>query len=241
MRYLAVASILAAVVGAAVPAVANAARLPYANFKVSFSGTQTTHVTGSEDCSDAGGGMAPATATETATFKSAKSRVFQFERAGGELNISPAKGYGESTMAVKAALDATSQFAQDGGASPVCGGGAPSSSCGHANLSLKMLVQGGLNQVSFAVDDFKGFEPALCPMPMAFAFPNVLPPKDYENHSKIKYSASTSRGLLNPRKHVVIVHGSATATNSGQVADMHVSSAVSTLKFTMRLVRVPLR
>jgi hypothetical protein len=40
---------------------------------------------------------------------------------------------------------------------------------------------------------------------------------------------------------VIVIHGKATATNSGQEGDIHVTSAVSTLKFTMRLVRVPLR
>jgi hypothetical protein len=221
---------------------AQAARLPYANFKVSFSGTEATQVTGSEDCSEVGGGMAPASANETATFKSAKSRVFQFERAGRELNISPARGYGESFMSATAAIDRQSQFTQDGASSPACGGSQPNSSCGHANLTLRLLVQGGLNQVNFGVDDFKGFEPGLCLVPKAFGFPAIVPPKDYENHSKVKYSAPAPRSLLNPRKHVVVIHGSATATSSGgQEADMHVTSAVSTLKFTMRLVRVPLR
>jgi hypothetical protein len=184
--------------------------------------------------------MVPATATETATFRSAKSRVFQFERAGRELNISLAKGYAESTMPVKAAIDRQSQLAANSGYSSACEP-QPNSSCGHTNFSLVVLVQGGLNQVSFAVDDFKGFEPAFCPVPMAFGFPAIVPPKDYENHSKIKYSAKTGRSLLNPHKHVVIVHGSATATNSGRDFDAQVTSAVSTLKFTMRLVRVPLR
>jgi hypothetical protein len=242
VRHLIVASLLAAVAAAAAPA-ANAARVPYANFKVSFSGTQTTQVTGSEDCSDAGGGTSvPANASETATFSSVKPRTLQFERSGRELNISPAKGYGESTMAVKATIDRESQFARDAGASPVCpGGGQPNSSCGHAILTAVLLVQGGHNQVSFVVEDFHGFEPGLCLVPKAFGFPDVLPPKDYENHSTIKYSAKAPASLLNPHKKLVIVHGSATATNSGQDADMHVTSAVSTLKFTMRLRRAPLR
>ena len=239
MRSFIVTSLVLAAAIAA-PA-ASAYRLPYANFKVSFKGTETTQVNGSEDCSEVGGGMEPASASETATFKSAKSRVLQFERSGRELNISPARGYGESFMSATAAIDRQSQFTQDGGASPACGGSQPNSSCGHANLSLRLLVQGGLNQVNFGVDDFKGFEPGLCLLPDAFGLPAIVPPKDYENHSKVRYSAPAPRTLLNPHEHVVVIHGSATATSSGgQEADMHVTSAISTLKFTMRLVRVPL-
>lgn len=69
----------------------------------------------------------------------------------------------------------------------------------------------------------------------------MLPPRDEENGSHIKYSAPAPRSLLNPRKHVVVIHGKARATNSGQQGSIHVTSAVSTLKFTMRLVRAPLR
>lgn len=239
MRPLIIASLVAAaLVGTC--STASARRLDYANFRVSFSGTETTQVTGSEDCSDAGGGMVPASASETATFKSAGSRVFQFERAGRELNISPANGIGESTMNAKATIDRESQLADNSGYSSACGP-VPNSSCGQANLRMVLLIQGGRNQISFGIDDFKGFEPGLCRLPLAYGVPTFVEPKDYENHSKIKYSARTGRSLLNPHKHVVIVHGSATATNSGQDSDAHVTSAVSTLKFTMRLVRVPLR
>jgi hypothetical protein len=40
---------------------------------------------------------------------------------------------------------------------------------------------------------------------------------------------------------VVLIHGSGTATNKGQQGAIHVTSAKTTLKFTMRLVRIPLR
>jgi hypothetical protein len=39
---------------------------------------------------------------------------------------------------------------------------------------------------------------------------------------------------------LVLIHGCGTATNEGQEGDIHVTSATTTLKFTMRLRRVPL-
>lgn len=121
-------------------------------------------------------------ASETATFKSVKSRVFQFERPRrSELNIFNTRGLGDSTMTAKATIDRQSQFAPTGDAALACGP-QPNSNCGQASFRLTLLLQGGRNQVSFALEDLKGYQPN-CPMPLAFGFPDILPPKDYENHS----------------------------------------------------------
>jgi len=233
---------IAVVFVAAVGATSAQARRPYADFKVSFNGTQTTQVNGSEDCEDDAGTVVPASANETATFFSVKTRTLEFERARRELNIFALGDVQAPTMIARALLTRQSQFVPNGSTPPGCPGGQPNSNCGTAHLThMVMLLQGGLNKISFLVNSYRPSLP-LCLVPVGFGFPNVLPPSDEENGSHIKYSAPAPRSLLNPHKHVITIHGNATATNSGgQQGDMHVTSAVSTLKFTMRLVRVPLR
>jgi hypothetical protein len=236
--FIVVSLVLAAAIAA--PA-AYAARQPYADFKVSFKGTETAQVTGSEDCEDDAGTIAPASASETANFSSAKSRTLEFERAGRELNIFALGDVQAATMVAKASLTRQSQFGPNGSPSTACSGGQPNPACGNANLThVVMLLQGGLNKISFLVNSWKPQLP-VCLVPMAYGFPAMLAPSDDGSGSHIKYSAPAPRSLLNPHKHVIVIHGKATATNSGREGDIHVTSAVSTLKFTMRLVRVPLR
>jgi hypothetical protein len=238
MRALIVISLLAAT---AVGASSAQARQSYAEFRVTFSGTQTTQVTGSEECQDDTGTVAPASASETATFSSAKSRKLLFERSRRELNISAPGPIQAATMVAKASLTRQSQFVPNGSTPPVCPGGQPNPGCGSAQLThMVMLLQGGLNKISFLVDSYKPQLPE-CLVPMGFAFPGVLTPSDDGSGSHIKYSAPAPRSLLNPHRHVIVIHGKGTATNSGQEGSIHVTSAVSTLKFTMRLVRVPVR
>jgi hypothetical protein len=241
VRRLILCSLLAALVGLTAPA-AHAARLSYANFNVTVSGVQTSQVSGSEECQDDAGTIAPASASETATFSTPSSRKLQFERAGRELNIGTPSGIGEATVTAKATIERQSGFSSNGSNPPVCPGGQPNPNCGTASLNhIKMLVQGGHNKISLLVDDFRGFQPGGCLVPVAFAFPNVLPPQDDENHSHIRYSAKAPSSLLNPHKRVVIIHGKGTAANSGQEGSIHVTSATSTLRFTMRLRRASLR
>jgi hypothetical protein len=222
---------------------AHAYRPPYADFKVTFSGTQTAQVSGAEECQDDAGTVANATASDIATFKSARSRVLEFERAGRELNLFAPGPIQAATMVAKASLTRQSQFVPNGSTPPVCPGGQPNTGCGSAQLThISLLLQGGLNKISFLVDTFKPDLP-ICLVPVAFAFPQFLAPGDAENGSRIKYSAPAPRSLLNPHKHVIVIHGKGTATIASPVQEgsIHVASAVSTLKFTMRLVRVPLR
>lgn len=239
MRALIVISVVLATAIAA--SSAQAAHRSYAEFRVTFKGTQTAQVTGSEDCEDDAGTVVPASASDTATFSSAKSRKLLFQRAGRELNISALGDVQAATMVAKASLTRQSQFVPNGSIPPACPGGQPNPACGSAQLThMVMLLQGGLNKVSFLVDGYKPKLP-VCLVPLGFGFPAVLTPSDDGSGSHIKYSAPAPRSLLNPHKHVIVIHGKATATNSGQEGAIHVTSAVSTLKFTMRLVRVPLR
>jgi hypothetical protein len=76
-------------------------------------------------------------------------------------------------------------------------------------------------------------------VPAPFPGPDLLGPSDEGDGAHITYKAKVPQSLLNPHKRVVLIHGSGTATNKGQIGAIHVTTSSTTLKFTMRLVRIP--
>jgi hypothetical protein len=240
MRSLIVCLVVAAVAAVTAPA-ASAARLFYANFKVTVSGTQTSQVNGAEECQDAAGTVAPATAQLTFNFSTPKSKAMEFARfARGELVVThPGRGLGNTKIKGTGTLTRQSQFVPNGSDPPVCPGGQQSAGCGAKTLSsFTILVQGGINEVTIQGSQPRP-SPGLCLVPAPFPGPDLLGPSDEGDGAHITYKAKVPQSLLNPRKHVVLIHGSGTATNKGQQGAIHVTSSSTTLKFTMRLVRIP--
>jgi hypothetical protein len=242
MRSLVACLVIAAAV-AATAAPASAARLFYANFNVTVSGTETSQVNGAEECQDVAGTVAPATARETFTFSTPKPKKMQFARFhGGELVVThPGRGVGNTKIKGTGTLTRQSGFVPNGSDPPVCPGGQPSPGCGAKTISsFTILVQGGLNEVTIQGSAPKP-DPGLCLVPSPFAGPELLGPYDTGNGARITYKAKVPQSLLNPHKKVVLVHGSGTATSKGQEGAIHITSATTTLKFTMRLRRASLR
>ncbi|HEY2603043.1 MAG TPA: hypothetical protein VGI67_15910 [Thermoleophilaceae bacterium] len=121
----------------------------------------------------------------------------------------------------------------------MCQGGQPSPGCGLLGLShISLLVQGGINEVHLSASGLKP-KPGLCVVP-TLAFP-FMPGTFSESGVHTSFKAKVPSSLLNPRKHVVLIHGLGTSTEKGQQGAIIVDSATTTLKFTMRLVRVRLR
>ncbi|HEX6460748.1 MAG TPA: hypothetical protein VF032_17655 [Thermoleophilaceae bacterium] len=236
MRTLVVISLVAAALAATAPA-AGAARPSYANFKVTVKGTETTTVTGREDCQDDAGTIAAAKASESAQFSTPKPRTLQFHRAGRAIDVALPRGVGASTIAATGSMTRQSDFVPNGSTPPVCGG-PPNPGCGTSSLSrISLLVQGGLNSVHLSADKLQP-RPGECFIP-ALAFP-AMPGTTQMDGLHARYRAKVPAGLLNPHKHVVVIHGSGTATQSGQEGAIFMDSTSTTLNFTMRLVRVPL-
>jgi hypothetical protein len=242
MRSLIVCLAVAAVAGVAAPA-AGAARLFYAHFNVTVSGTETSQVNGAEECQDAAGTVAPATAQETFTFSTPKAKKMEFARfRGGLVQVThPGRGLGNTKIKATATLDRQSQFTPNGTEPPVCPGGQQSPGCGAKTLSsLSILVQGGVNEVTIQGSQARP-SPGLCLVPSPFPGPELLGPEDTGDGAHITYKAKVPQTLLNPHKRVLLIHGSGTATNKGQEGAIHITSSTTTLKFTMRLRRVSLR
>ncbi|HEY7630360.1 MAG TPA: hypothetical protein VH817_06665 [Thermoleophilaceae bacterium] len=242
MRALLVSIVVAAAVAIVAPA-ASAYRLPYAVFKVSVTGTQTTQVSGADECQDDVGTVAPATASSTASFKTTKPKKLEFYKPDKLITVvPPGRGGGNTKIKGAGSLTRQSGFALNGTLPPVCAGGQPNPGCGTTQLSsVVFLVQGGVNSVNLQVSAIKP-SPGICPVPASFEFPELVQPGDNGTGAHIvHFSARVPRSLLNPHKHVVVIHGSGEATNKGQEGAIHVTSATTTLKFTMRLVRVRLR
>jgi hypothetical protein len=241
MRPLILLSLIAAAVAASAPN-ASAARLSYAHFNVSVSGTQTSQVSGAEECDDAVGTVAPATATSTFTFSTPKPKKMEFARfSRGEIVVThPGRGFGNTKISGTGTLTRQSEFVPNGDTPPVCAGGQASPGCGTKTISkFTILVQGGINEVTIQGSAPRP-SPGLCLVPAPFEAIDLLGPNDEGDGEKIHYKARVPSSLLNPHKKVVLVHGSGTATNKGQAGAIHVTSASTTLKFTMRLRRVPL-
>jgi len=242
VRSLLVCLVVTAAVAVTAPG-ASAYRLPYAVFKVSVTGTQTSQVTGADECQDEFGTVAPATATSSAAFKTTKPKKLEFYKPDKVLSVvAPGRGGGNTKIKGSGSLTRQSGFALNGTLPPVCAGGQPNPGCGTTQLSsVVFLVQGGVNSVNLQVSSVKP-NPGICPVPASYEFPELVQPGDNGTGAHIvHFSAKVPRSLLNPHKHVVVIHGSGEATNKGQEGAIHVTSATSTLKFTMRLVRVRLR
>jgi hypothetical protein len=73
------------------------------------------------------------------------------------------------------------------------------------------------------------------------AFPDLAGTTDPGRDERATYSANVPRGLLNPHKRVLVIHGKGTVTRHGRDGGTFVDSGTTSLSFTMRLVRVPLR
>lgn len=241
MRSLLICLVVAAALAIVVPS-AGAAQLFYANFKVSVSGTQTSQVNGAEECQDEFGTVAPATAQETFSFSTPKSKAMQFARFhGGVVQVThPGRGLGNTKIKATGTLSRQSQFVPNGSTPPVCAGGQPSAGCGTKSLSsLTILVQGGLNEVIIQGSQARP-SPGLCLVPAPFAGPDILGSGDNGQGNQVTYKAKVPKSLLNVHKHVVLIHGSGTAAGKGQEGAIHITTSETKLKFTMRLVRIPL-
>src|SRR5689334_25196072 len=108
--------LVVALAAAATAQPAAAARLFYANFKVTVSGTETSQVSGAEECQDEAGTVAPASANETFTFSTPKSKPMQFARfRGGLIQVThPGRGVGDTKINAKGTLTRQSQFVPNG-------------------------------------------------------------------------------------------------------------------------------
>ncbi len=208
-----------------------------------MSGTETSQVSGAEECQDAAGTVAPASAQETFTFSTPKAKKMQFARFhGGLVQVThPGRGFGNTKIKGTGSLTRQSQFVPNGSEPPVCPGGQQSPGCGVKTLSaFTILVQGGVNEVTIQGSQARP-SPGLCLVPSPFPGPELLGPDDTGDGAHITYKARVPRSLLNPHKRVIVIHGRGIATNKGQEGAIHITSATTTLKFTMRLRRVSLR
>jgi hypothetical protein len=238
MRPLLVCSIATAAV-AVTASDAHAARLHYANFKVTVNGIETTSVNGRQECEDAAGTIAAAKATQTAKFSTARSRVLQFYKVGKSLSVTTPHGLATARIVASGSVTVQSDYGPAGSQPPPACGGSPNTGCGTTTLPHIVLdVQGGMNEVSMLVD-----RPQLdgqnCPVPM-LSFPDLAGTTDPGRDEHATYSAKLPRGLLNPHKHVLLIHGKGTVTRHGRDGGVYVDSGTTSLSFTMRLVRVPL-
>jgi hypothetical protein len=219
---------------------AGAARLHYANFKVTVNGIETTSVNGRQECEDAAGTIAAAKATQTAKFSTARSRVLQFYKVGRSLSVTTPRGLATARIVASGSLTVQSDYGPAGSQPPPACGGPANTGCGNTSLPhITLQVQGGLNEVSMLVE-----RPQLddqdCPVPM-LAFPDLAGTTDPGRDERATYSAKVPRGLLNPHKRVLVIHGKGTVTRHGRDGGTFVDSGTTSLSFTMRLVRVPLR
>jgi hypothetical protein len=231
-------SLVAAAIAVA-PQPGGATRLPYANFAVTVSGTETTTVNGREECQDELGTVAPAKASEAAQFSTRRPRTLQFYKAGRSITVTTPRGSGQTAIVAIGSMTRQSDFVRNGSNPPVCPGGVASAGCGHADLShISLLVQGGLDEVTLSANQLRP-EPGDCLVP-ALAFPEMPETTTPESGSHVTYSAKVPRSLLDPRKRVVTIHGSGTVTSKSHEGSIIVDSATTTLNFTIRLRRVRL-
>lgn len=238
MRPLLVCSLAAAALGASASS-AGAARLHYANFKVTMNGIETTSVNGRQECEDALGTIAAAKATQTATFSTPHSRVLQFYKVGKSLTVTTPKGLGTPRIVASGSVTQQSDFGPGGSQTPPACGGPANTGCGTTSLPhIVVEVQPGrVGEVSLLVDKPQRNDDD-CPVPM-LAFPDIVGTTDPGRDEHTTYSAKLPRGLLNPHKRVLVVHGKGTTTRHGRDGGVYVDSGTTSLTFTMRLVRVP--
>src|SRR5262249_41231241 len=151
---------------------------------------------------------------------------------GGLIQIvHPGRGIGNTKIKGTGTVSRQSQFVPNGSTPPVCAGGQPGAGCGAKSISsFTILVQGGINDVTI-----QGSQPHPTPglglVPAPFPGPSLLEPGDTGEGNHTTYKAKVPKSLLNPHKHVVLIHGSGTSTNRGQEGAIHVTSASTTLKF----------
>jgi hypothetical protein len=245
MRPLLVLAVVFAAIAVAVPS-AGAARRNYAVFKVSVSGTETSQATGAEECQDEAGSVPPATASASFQFSTPKPRKLELARfnRGAIVVTNPGRGDISNTkLTGTGMLTRQSQFVPNGTLPPVCAGGQTSPGCGAKNISkFTILVQGGIRELTIQGSAPRP-NPGLCLVPAPFAPVDLVGPFDTGvGGTRVHYRATVPSSMLNPRKKVIVIHGSGTATTGkDQEGAIHLTSASSTIKFTMRLVRVPLR
>jgi hypothetical protein len=244
MRPFLVLSVIVAAIVVAAPT-AGAARRNYAVFKVSVSGTETSQANGAEECQDEAGSVPTATASASFRFSTPKPRKLELARfSRGEIVVTnPGRGDISNTKITGTGmLTRQSQFVPNGTLPPVCAGGQTSAGCGAKNVSkFTILVQGGIRELTIQGSAPRP-NPGLCLVPAPFAPVGLLGPFDEGQGAKVHYKATVPSSMLNPRKKVVLIHGSGTATTGkDQEGAIHLTSASTTIKFTMRLVRVPLR
>jgi hypothetical protein len=221
----------AAGIGLAAPAMLQAAARPYADFRVTVSGVQTTTATGMVDCTPIDDGSAAATASSTARF-STRSRLLQFERTSGVVSVVPVSG-DMATLEAHATLQRASTFA--GNPPLACPSGKPPGGCGTTTVHFPLLVQGGFNATNVIITDPPHVPE--CLVPAAFPFPVMLQPDDEQTGSHVTYSAPVPKSLFEPARHVIVIQGRARETSKAD--DGNVSATeTTTLRFTMRLSRV---
>jgi hypothetical protein len=219
----------------AVAAPASAAQRSYAYFRVMVSGSQTTQATGSVTCDQDGGTVVPASATDTATFATHRARTLLFARAHGVVSVFTRSGLAGSPTVIARGTDVSQSGFGGSPEAAACPSGTPAPGCGTTALRrIVLLVQGGSNEVSIQARSVTPRHD--CLVPASFAFPELVGTEDDGTGAHVHYSAHVPAALLNPRRHVIVIHGRATATShdvgQGQ------STGTSTLRFTMRLTRV---
>lgn len=236
MTLILLAGVLTAIGGSTGHAANPPPRKVYANFAVTVQGTQRSVVVGTVPCPDpspdgTGPDVAtPFSASDVGTFATT-SRVLQLSRIDHVVGVTlpHVEGYGQPNLVGHGTVNRSSNWANACDTSPDAG-------CGAAKLPrIQIQVQSGaIGGVSISIIKW----PALpeCRTLATASFPDLVVPRIIDAGVHITYSAPVPKSMLDPSKHVIVIHG------VGRVTESHSDStqtwhATTTLKYTMRLVR----
>ncbi len=239
MRKLAVtlillAGVLTVVGGSTVLAANQPARNVYANFAVTVQGTQKSVVRGIVNCPDPDGTgpdvTTPFRTSDVGTFAT-KSRVLQLSRIDHVVGVTlpHVEGYGQPDLVGHGTVNRSSTWANVCGTSQDVG-------CGAAKLAhiLIQVQSGGIGGISISIIK----SPVLreCRTLATASFPNLVVPGTIAAGVHVTYSAPVPASMLDPSKHVIVIHGVGRLTES-QSDSTQTWHATTTLRYTMRLVR----